>query len=478
MAELITLGGAEEIGANSMYLEIDGTGIIIDAGLHPRLRDSRALPELDTLGYRPLDVVAITHAHTDHLAGLPYLLRRFPHVRTLMTHATRDISHIMLHNSARLLKTDIAAWYSHDILEFYNRNQIELLRQSFEAINYSEPFTIRGYSGRSDVNLTFHWAGHILGSAGIEIECNGLRMFHTGDVQFENQKLLREARFPKSHFDVLITEATNCALDKPLDTQGESRRLAAFINRVTSADGSVLIPCFALGKQQEILVILNDLMVKGAIPNLPVFTGGMGVKINKIYDQYCYTEPLRRPGFEVSDIPQERLRFEELFSSSYMKHPSIVVAPSGMMNKGTLSFALATQWITKPNFGIVFVGYQDPDTPGSALLSSQPNVSFEFGGRTAKRSCLVDRVRFSAHSSLGSIVDYITDVRPKTLVIVHGETDACEMLALCVRERLPQTRIIIPRKGISYEISSAIYDDRPDSDSTGIVNEPDEISPG
>lgn len=477
MAELIVLGGAEEIGANSLYFELDGTGIIIDAGLHPRYRDARAFPDLDVLAFRPLDILAITHAHTDHLSGLPYVLRRFPHLRTVMTHATRDLSHIMLHNSGRLLKTDISTWFPNSVLEFYTRDQIELLRQSFEPVEYAQPFAIRGHSGLSEVQITCHWSGHILGSAGIELACGGMRLMYTGDVQFDTQQSIREARFPRTHFDVLVTEATNCATDRTPGTPGELRRLASFINKITSANGSVLIPCFALGKQQEILVILNDLMMKGAIPRLPIFTGGMGVKINKVYDQYCYTEPLRRPGFEISDIPQERLRFEELFTASYMKHPSIVVAPSGMMNKGTLSFALATQWIAKPNFGIAFVGYQDPETPGSQLLNSQPNIAFEWAGRLVKRSCQIERVRFSAHASLGSIVDYITDVRPKTLVIVHGETDACEMLALCVHERLPKTRIIIPAQGVPYDISSSAYDNGFDTNITGSAVKSDKIHP-
>jgi Cft2 family RNA processing exonuclease len=477
MAELIVLGGAEEIGANSMYFELEGTGIIIDAGLHPRYRDARAFPELDVLALKPLDILAITHAHTDHLSGLPYVLRRFPHMRTIMTHATRDLSHIMLHNSGRLLKTDISSWFSSSVLEFYSREQIELLRQSFEPIEYAQPLLVRGYSGRADVKITYHWSGHILGSAGIELECGGMRLMHTGDVQFDSQRSIREARFPRTHFDVLVTEATNCATDNTAGTAGELRRLASFINRITSANGSVLIPCFALGKQQEILVILNELMLKGAIPHLPIFTGGMGVKINKVYDQYCYTEPFRRPGFEISDIPQEQLRFEELFTSRYMKHPSIVVAPSGMMNKGTLSFALSTQWITKPNFGIAFVGYQDPETPGSQLLNSQPNVAFELAGRTVKRSCQIERVRFSAHASLGSIVDYITDVRPNTLVIVHGETDACEMLALCVRERLPKTRIVIPAQGVAYDVSLPANDNGFDANVTTSAVKSNEIQP-
>jgi len=449
-AELLMLGGAEEIGANCTYLDIDGTGILVDAGLHPKHRDARAFPAIDYLQQRPTDALLITHAHTDHLAGLPYVMRRMPHLRPIMTHATRDLSDIMLQNSARLLKTDISAWFSKDDLDFYNRETIEMLRRAFEAAPYAEAFPIRGYNGGSDVMTTFHWAGHILGSASVEFQCKGLRILHTGDIQFDHQTVISKSRAPRGHVDVLICEATNCLRDQPNNIPADAKRLGSYINMVTSRNGSVLIPSFALGKTQEILTLLYSLMRKGSIPHLPIWTGGMGVRINKIYDQYCYTEPMRVPGFEVSDIPQHRLNFETLFNDAYMKTPSIVVAPSGMMNRGTLSFALATRWMEKPSYGIAFIGFQDEESPGHQLLHSLPNKPFEFAGRTVKRSCAVERFRFSAHASLQGIIDFITDVRPTTLAIMHGEPDACDMLAMCIRERLPATRIVIPRVGVPY----------------------------
>jgi len=449
-AELLLLGGAEEIGANSCYLNLDGTGIIIDAGLHPKDRTAAAFPDIDALASRPTDALLITHAHTDHLGALPYVMRRLPHLRTVMTHATRDLSHIMLHNGAKLLKTDIRTWFSDQALEFYKRDTIELLRHAFEAVPYDEPFLLRGYDGRSDVAITYHWSGHILGSASITLECGGLRIMHTGDIQFDDQTIIPKARVPRKHVDVLITEATNAAVDRPNDYKGEAKRLAAFINRITNANGSVLIPSFALGKTQETLGILHSLMQKGSIPRIPIFTVGMGVRINKIYDQYCYSDPMRVPGFEVSDIPQERIHFDTLFNGPYMKHPSIVVAPSGMMNKGTVSFALATAFMRKPNFGIAFIGYQDPESPGYELLHSQPDKAFTFAGKETRRSCQIERLRFSAHASLDGLLGLITDVRPSTLVIMHGEPDACDMLALCTRERLPGTRVVIPRQARPY----------------------------
>ena len=450
MTECMILGGAEEIGANSCYLEIDGTGILIDAGLHPRVRDERSFPQIEALGDRPTDAVFVTHAHTDHLGGIPYLLRKMPHLQTIMTRATRDLSYVMMNNNAKLLQSDVNKHFPAEALEFYNRNEIALLRQAFEAADYGEPITLRGFTGRSDVNVTFHWSGHILGSAGLVIENQGTRIVHTGDVMFQDQQFIRGAALPRKHADVVITEATNCAEEDAIDLREQRVRLADFINRITDKNGSVLIPSFALGKTQEMLSTLYSLMRKGSIPNLPIYSGGMAIGVNKIYDHFCYQEPVKVPGFEISDIPQRKLTYGSLMKGDYFKEPSIVVASSGMMTKDTTSYRLAQQWMKRPNFGIAFVGYQDPSSPGYQLLNSKKNEPFDLAGREVTRTCEIERLRFSAHASKDDIVGFIGDVRPHTVVITHGDPEACDALALALHTRFPGMRIIIPQIGKPY----------------------------
>lgn len=454
--EIIVIGGAEEIGANCTYLNIDGTGIFIDAGLHPRDRNQNAFPAVEYIENRPTDYLIVTHAHTDHMGSLPYVMRHFPHVRTMMTHATRDISHLTLHNGARLLRQDVSGWLPKEAMAFYNRDMIDLLRQSFEALPYNSPHTIRGFTGQSTIQLSLHWAGHILGSASVVLECKGLRIMHTGDIQFDNQFFIKRAQTPRVHTDVLIIEATNAGSNHTNNYELESKRLAELINRTSSNNGSILIPSFSLGKTQEILTLLWKLMRRGSIPLLPIFTAGIGQKINKVYDQYCYTEPVMLPGFEISDIPQHSITPDTLYTNSYMKSPAIVVASSGMMHKGTTSFLLAEQWMRKGSFSIAIIGYQDPSCPGAELLASKKGEPFNFAGVMKKRFCEVERFRFSAHASGDDLKRLIGDVRPKTLVITHGDADACDALALYTSETLPGTRIIIPRKGICYGLTNKI----------------------
>lgn len=453
-ANLIMLGGAEEIGANCCYLELDGTGVLIDAGLHPRDRSVKAFPDIDLLQTYPADVLAVTHAHTDHIGALPYVMRRLPYVRPIMTPATRDISQIVLHNGAKLLRGEFGKTFPTKWLEFYEKEVIEQIRFAFEALPYDEPLTFRGYSGRSNVTMTYHWSGHILGSASVALECNGLRILHTADVKFDDQVVVPKAQIPRTHADVLITECTNASSETPTFPE-EAKRLARFINGISQQNGSVLIPCFALGKLQEMIPLLYGLMRRGSIPHMPIYTGGMGTRISKIYDQYCYSDPMKRPGFEVSDIPQEKLRRSELDTGGYFKQPSIVLAPSGMVNTGTMSYQLALQWMGLPNYGIAVIGYQDPTTPGHALMLSEHKKPFDFGTRRVSRSCQIERFRFSGHALREDLVQLALDVTPSTIVVTHGDVDSCERHALELHQLLPSARIIIPRLGSVYTLGPA-----------------------
>lgn len=451
-ATITVLGGAEEIGANCCVVDLDGTAVMVDAGLHPKRRDAGAFPDMQSLGDKQCDVLVVTHAHTDHMGGVPFVLRKMPWMRPLMTHATRDLSQITLHNTGKLLRKEHPEILSAEVEEFYRGATIDHLRMAFEAVPYNEVRSVRGYNGRSDVDLTLHWSGHILGSAGVRLECRGRSVMLTGDVNFTDQASIRGAQLPRTHADVLVMECTNGAATDLHDRHTEEQRLARFIAQVSSAGGSVLVPVFALGKTQEILTILHSLMRKGSIPHMPIYTAGMGVRISKVYDHYCYTEPVRHAGFEISDIPQERINPDELEREKFFSNPSLVVVSSGMLNQPTLSWRLAMMFARRPTFGIAIVGYQDVDSPGYALQNSAPGEKFVFGNKLLRRSCALESYRFTAHARPEELVAYVDDVKPSTLVLVHGSTEACDAIALDVLDRHPGMRVIVPRQGASYTL--------------------------
>jgi cleavage and polyadenylation specificity factor subunit 3 len=356
----------------------------------------------------------------------------------------------MLRDTTKLLRTSVTAEYSSEILSLYSRDILEKIGMVFEGYQYDEPVSFTGLTSTDRIAATFHDAGHILGSAGLMLEWNGKSLFHTGDVNFRDQSIIPRASFPRRHVDFLVMESTNGAVDTMPDRETESQRLADFINEITNNNGSVLIPSFALGKTQEFLTVLYTLMRKGRIPTLPIYTGGMSKQISNVYDRYCYTVPRVDPGFEVADIPQVPLPYDELHKGPWLSSPGIAVVSSGMLNAGTTAFTLAQQWMPRPNFGIAFISYLDPESPGYALNNSEPDKDFLFAGRKVRRSCRIGQFRFSAHAAREDLVGFVADVRPKKLYLVHGDNEACSELAFQVSRAVPETKIFIPTLGRDY----------------------------
>ena len=448
IAELIFLGGVGELGANSVYLYIDGSGIIIDAGLHPKKRDKNAFPAFESIIGRPVDLLILTHAHTDHIGAIPYLLKFFPHTKIMMTKATRDLAEIMLKDTAKLLKTDLVDEYSIDTLSLYKPEVLEHIWMLMDGYNYYEEITFCGYAGRSEIKIRFYPSGHILGSASVKFDFGGKSLLHSGDVQFINQAVIAGADLPKHHIDYLIIESTNAGETNLPDYKEEIKRFSKFINQIADMNGSILIPAFALGKTQEILKIIYSLMQRNSIPNLPIYTGGLGKIISRYYDKYCYTVPMVKPGFEISDIPQEEIIWDELMTGKYFKEPSIVIASSGMMNKGTASYQLAQRWMKLKNFGIAFIGYLDDSSTGYELLHSERDKDYKFAGAKERRMCDVQNFRFTSHAYLNDILNFISDIKPNYIYINHGDKKSSENLFMKISnlEILNQSFLTEPKK--------------------------------
>lgn len=450
--EIVVLGGAEEIGANSTYISFGDCSVIIDAGSHPRNRDKSFAPDFTAIDDEIVSAFILTHAHTDHIGALPILAHQFPTAKIYSTEPTRDVTEIMLRNSSKLLHYGNTPLLVESFLERYKKQELDLLFLLMHIRKVGETFPIQSAIGTSEVQAKFFDAGHILGAAGVLLQSQQQSVFHTGDFLSENQYVMGSASFPNHHVDVLITECTNGFEATPTSRKQQEVDLANFINSVTNENGSVLIPTFSLGKMQEMLRLISILMQRNSIPTIPIVTGGMGRKICQLYDKYCYTGSRVNPGFEMADIPQERLPNKELLKGRFFKTPSIVLTTSGMLHSGTPSFKLALEWMKRPNFGIAIVGYQDPTCEGYALEQSVMGEEFMFGTMKVTRNCKLEKFRFSAHATKEHIVNLVHQQQPKNVLLVHGEYESCSEVALTLVKTGYEGNIIIPTQGQRYKL--------------------------
>lgn len=426
MITFLPLGGADEIGANCYYLNFNGNGIILDCGMHPRKKGFESLPDFGLIENLPVDHILISHAHQDHLSSLPFLVKRHPYIHITTTPQTRAISELTLHNSVSILRKQIR---EDENFEMYSHDEVDLLIKTIDYKSYNEDFLLQGYTNNdgSTVRSTFFDAGHILGSSSIFLENQDKKIFYSGDINLSDQTLLKGCYLPDIKVDTLILETTYGATDSRLlnSWKDESLRLAKSINKVFASGGSVLIPVFALGKMQEMLATIWQLMLKGIIAPVDIYSGGIGKKINRVYDYNRYVVNTVDSEFELSNIPVKDIN-EVDDANEFFKQPCIVLASSGMMIQGTASFNLARYWINQKHSAIFTVGYMDPETPGYIIAKSKLGDKIQITDLSdpTEVKCLIKNFRFSAHAKREDLLSLVKKLKPETVILVHGESES------------------------------------------------------
>jgi Cft2 family RNA processing exonuclease len=430
MIKFVPLGGAGEIGANCYYLNIEGTGILLDCGMHPQKKGLDALPDFDLIEDSPVDFVLISHAHMDHISSLPYLVQRHPYIRIISTPQTRAIAELTLHNSVSILKEQLG---EEDEIKIYSHEEIDLLIQSIEYRSYEEEFDLEGYNGSKIIKASFYDAGHILGSAGILIDSGDEKLFYTGDIKLSSQSLIDKAKLPKTNIDILLLETTYGSTDTGtiLSWNMEAKRFASEANNIIGKGGSILIPVFSLGKHQEILSTIWKLMNTGTLTQTDIYTGGIGPKISRVYDYNRYSANMIDEEFELKNVPQKNLyeitNYEEFFRS-----PSIVLASSGMVLERTASYNLAQYWIRKYRSAIFTVGYMEKGTPGYKVANAVRGDKIKLSEYSESEivKCDIKRFRFPSHALREELIEIVKKLNPAKVILVHGDPSAIDWVGV------------------------------------------------
>ncbi|MGE9266897.1 MAG: MBL fold metallo-hydrolase, partial [Verrucomicrobiales bacterium] len=340
-----------EIGGNSYALQLGDESLILDAGMHPKEDGASAIPRYDELPDGRADGIIITHSHLDHIGTLPVLQEKHPEVPVYLTAPTAALGEALLHNSVNVMKSQRSEL---GIPEYplYTHPQIDRAMAQWFPRDYDRPFLLNPLS-ESSASLTFHDAGHIMGSAGISISAHGRQIFYTGDVHFADHTLTKGARFPDLDApDLLIMECTRGSAPRSPDYSlaKEQHRLASRIAETIARGGSVLIPVFAIGKTQETLTMLHGFKENELLPEqTPIIIGGLSTKMTILYDAFASRVRRTRPKFELireMELPVSR---RPRRSKPIEYRPGVIYAvSSGMMSEHTVSNTLARQFLSNP----------------------------------------------------------------------------------------------------------------------------------
>ncbi len=434
----ISLGPTDRIGPSAHYLRLGEWGVLLDAGLDPQENGETALPDFERIKDQPVNAIIISHAHLDHLGALPLAIRYFPRARVYMTPPTAVLSEKLLFHYLRVRERQLREQRK-KAQQWYSPEEVEGILYLFQSFDYNFPFFVHGFQ-ESDIQITFWDAGHILGSAGVEIHWRGTRIFYTGNTKKSSQFILKGAKYPPQT-DILLLESTYGADEEAprIKKAAEVNRFVRFLREVLRLGGSVLIPVFALGRTQEVLVLLHRLIMKDRLPAVPIYITGFGVVMNRVYDRLLHKV--------YPDYRLQRLRTitYQTLRGKHFRRPAVILATSGMMHPNTLSYEIAADFLTEGRNAIAFVGWADPETPGGSLRERKEERIRQIFGVSEIR-CRIEVFRFSAHSHRQELLQLVKRLKPRTTILCHGELSALQWMQEQIRMLNRSPKVVIPEQ--------------------------------
>jgi KH/beta-lactamase-domain protein len=446
---LTCLGGFQEVGRSAILVQTRESNVLLDCGVNPGASNpSDAFPRLDAPQFSvdSLDAVVVSHAHLDHCAILPFL---FKYGYDGPVYCSAPTSSLMT-----LLQLDyLDVMSKQGVMAPYDQKDVR------ETVLHTIPLRFGVVTDIApDIRLTLHNAGHILGSSIVHLHIGeGLHnLVYTSDYKFSKTMLLEPAATQFPRVETIITESTYGASNDLMPSRIEAEeKLASIVNQTFEKGGKVLIPVPAVGRAQEIMLILDGYMKRGAIKEAPIFLEGMiseATAITTAYPEYLERDvrnsilheginPFQSDYFTIVEHPSAR---QEIIDG-----PScIVIATSGMLEGGPV-IEYFKHFAADEKNSIIFVSYQIEGTLGRRVqkgLAETPIVNSDGKIEILKVRLRVDSIEgFSGHSDRRQIVNFIRRVAPKLerIIVCHGERAKCMSLAGFF-ERAYKTEVLVP----------------------------------
>jgi metallo-beta-lactamase family protein len=450
--------GAARTTTGSMYLfEVNGKRLLLECGLFQGRREE-SIQRNCCFPFDPkqVDAVVLSHAHIDHAGNLPNLCKQGYSGNIYCTFATRDLSGIMLVDSAKIQKDD-AAFVSKKrakqklppVEPLYSEADAEKTLRQFVAFNYDRPFPVL-----DGVTVTFCDAGHILGAAQVILDVReGNRKFRylfSGDVGRGNDEILRDPQ-PVENADYLQIESTYGGREHAIRADAD-QTVGRLVLEALNQKGKVIIPAFSIGRTQQIVYVLNQLTLAGKLPRVPIFVDSpLSVNATEIYRLHpeCFNDSINQFLHEKANpFGMENLTYIREVANSMklndLKEPAIIISASGMCEAGRIRHHLKNH-IGDPKNLILFIGYCAENTLGAQIVAGKSPVNI-FGEPQAVRAKVVSLDTYSGHADRNELKQYVERISGdlKKIYCIHGEESQCLAHAETLRAMKPKAEVTVP----------------------------------